>query len=412
MYTTKRNYSILLGNAIDHFDTALYGFLAPIFASSFFPSSDPIISLILAYSVFATTIVTRPLGSYIFGMIAVTHGPAMSLSYSLIGVAVSTFALGFLPTYEHIGPWAPVLLIVLRSLSGIFSAGEITIAKLYILSEKDVIPQQSRSMTPNKSSYLYQTSTMVGIVTASFVSTIVLIQGNWHYWRLCFLIGGITALFGYVLRVYRTEKLSLTKQQLLKLYSVGGIKTLWQNKMLLLRIAIVTGFSYITYSLPFIVMNNLVPQFTNISLEKMMQANTALLVMDMVLLPVIGVKLAKYSSKNTLLAGAILLLITSPLMWSFAIDASFAYLMFIKIWIIIIGVAFSCKINLWSNDLIKEKEKYLIVGIGGSIGSATIGKMTPAICLGLYHYFNSPMVLAWFMVVIAVGTIWAIAGKE
>ena len=412
MYTTKRNYSILLGNAIDHFDTALYGFLAPIFASSFFPSSDPIISLILAYSVFATTIVTRPLGSYIFGMIAVTHGPAMSLSYSLIGVAVSTFALGFLPTYEHIGPWAPALLIVLRSLSGVFSAGEITIAKLYILSEKDVIPRQSRSMTTNKSSYLYQTSTIVGIVTASFVSTIVLIQGNWHYWRLCFLIGGITALFGYVLRVYRTEKLSLTKQQLLKLYSVGGIKTLWQNKMLLLRIAIVTGFSYITYSLPFIVMNNLVPQFTNINLEKMMQANTALLVMDMVLLPVIGARLAKKGSKNTLLVGAILLLITSPIMWSFAKDASFAYLMFIKIWIIIIGVAFSCKINLWSNDLIKEKEKYLIVGIGGSIGSATIGKMTPAICLGLYHYFISPMVLAWFVVVIAVGTIWAIAGKE
>ena len=212
--------------------------------------------------------------------------------------------------------------------------------------------------------------------------------------------------------MYRTEKLSLTKQQLLKLYSVGGIKTLWQNKMLLLRIAIVTGFSYITYSLPFIVMNNLVPQFTNINLEKMMQANTALLVMDMVLLPVIGARLAKKGSKNTLLVGAILLLITSPIMWSFAKDASFAYLMFIKIWIIIIGVAFSCKINLWSNDLIKEKEKYLIVGIGGSIGSATIGKMTPAICLGLYHYFNSPMVLAWFVVVIAVGTIWAIAGKE
>ncbi|MCA0254917.1 MAG: MFS transporter, partial [Proteobacteria bacterium] len=45
---SKRDYSILIANTIDHFDTALYGFLAPIFAANFFPNSDPLISLILA----------------------------------------------------------------------------------------------------------------------------------------------------------------------------------------------------------------------------------------------------------------------------------------------------------------------------------------------------------------------------
>ena len=76
---SKRDYSILIGNTVDHFDTALYAFLAPIFAQLFFPNSDPMISLILAYSILATTIITRPLGSYIFGLIALTHGPAVSL---------------------------------------------------------------------------------------------------------------------------------------------------------------------------------------------------------------------------------------------------------------------------------------------------------------------------------------------
>ena len=133
---SKRDYSILIGSAVDHFDTALYSFLAPIFAQLFFPTSDPIISLILAYSVLATTIITRPLGSYIFGLIALTSGPAVSLSYSLVGVGMTTLALGFLPTYNQIGVYAPILLIILRFFSGIFSAGEISIAKLYILAEK------------------------------------------------------------------------------------------------------------------------------------------------------------------------------------------------------------------------------------------------------------------------------------
>lgn len=399
----KRNYSILIGNAIDHFDTALYGFLAPIFANAFFPNADPIISLILAYSVFATTIVTRPLGSYIFGMIAISHGPAMSLSYSLIGVAISTFALGFLPTYDQIGYLAPILLIALRSVNGVFSAGEITIAKLYILSSN--LTAKETSNTNTKNSYLYQTSSMIGIIIASFASTIILANGYEHYWRICFMIGGVTALFGYVIRKYKTEKLSLNKQQLLNLYSIGGIKTLLTHKILLLKIAIVTGFSYITYSIPFIVMNNLAPQFTKITLERMMQASSILLVIDMLLIPLIGSLISKFNARNVLLICALLLATTSFPMWYFATNSSFVYLIFIKLLIIVIGVAFSCKINLWCNNLFENEEKYLIVGIGSSIGSAVIGKMTPVICLSLFHYYPSPIIFAWFIAIVALGTI-------
>ncbi len=196
---SKRDYSILIANVVDHFDTALYSFLAPIFAQLFFPNDDPIISLILAYSVLASTIITRPVGSYIFGLIALTHGPAISLSYSLIGVGVSAISLGFIPTYEQIGVYAPILLIILRFFGGIFSAGEIAIAKLYILSEKNKI-------NAVKSSYLYQTSVMIGIVIASFVSSLVLENPESQQWRIYFIIGGVAALFGYILRIYKDEK--------------------------------------------------------------------------------------------------------------------------------------------------------------------------------------------------------------
>ena len=56
---SKRDYSILIANMVDHFDTSLYSFLAPVFARLFFPNDDPMISLILAYSVLASTIITR-----------------------------------------------------------------------------------------------------------------------------------------------------------------------------------------------------------------------------------------------------------------------------------------------------------------------------------------------------------------
>lgn len=399
---SKRDYSILIGSAVDHFDTALYSFLAPIFAQLFFPTSDPIISLILAYSVLATTIITRPLGSYIFGLIALTSGPVVSLSYSLIGVGITTLTLGFLPTYNQIGVYAPIFLIILRFFSGTFSAGEISIAKLYILAEK----KKSEAL---KSSYLYQTSVMLGIVFASFASTIVLNRQESIYWRMCFVIGGITALFGYILRIYKTEKLPLNIKQTLSLYSIGTVKTLWYNKGSLLRVAITSGFSYATYSVPFIIMNNLIPEFTGFTLENMMTSNTILLIMDMILLPIIGACLFKFEIKNLLLFTAGIMAITIIPIWYPIETSSFAYIISIKIWIILIGVVFSNIINLWYETIIYNPEKYLIVGIGYSIGTAIIGKMTPAICLGLYHYTKSPFVIGWFMFVISLATVLVIA---
>ena len=399
---SKRDYSILIGSAVDHFDTALYSFLAPIFAQLFFPHSDPIISLILAYSVLATTIITSPLGSYIFGLIALTAGPAVSLSYSLIGVGITTLALSLLPTYNQIGVYAPIFLIILRFFAGTFSAGEISIAKLYILSEKN----KTEAL---KSSYLYQGSVMLGIVFASFVSTIALTYQETIYWRMCFAIGGITALFGYILRIYKTEKLPLNIRKTLSLYSVGTIKTLWSNKDLLVRVAITSGFSYATYSVPFIIMNNLIPEFTEFTLENLMASNTSLLIMDMILLPIVGSLLFKFEIKNLLLFTTGIMAITIIPIWYLIETSSFVYILSIKIWIILIGVIFSDVINLWYDAIICKPEKYLIVGIGYSIGTAVIGKMSPAICLGLYHYTKSSFVVGWFMFIISLATILAIA---
>ena len=86
---TRKDLLILFGNVVDHFDTSLYVFLAPLLAPLFFPNEDKVIGLIMAYSVFATTIITRPLGIYIFSIIAQNKGPNLSLSLSLIGVATT-----------------------------------------------------------------------------------------------------------------------------------------------------------------------------------------------------------------------------------------------------------------------------------------------------------------------------------
>ena len=158
--TTKKDLSILIGNTLDHFDTSLFGFLAPIMAPVFFPAQDYIVQLILTYGILVTSIITRPLGAIIFGIAARKHGPVVSLSYSLIGVAITTFAIGCIPSFNNIGIAAPILLTIIRMVRGVFSSGEITVAKLYIMENK---PQ----VLALKASSLYQTSTVFEIGRAS-----------------------------------------------------------------------------------------------------------------------------------------------------------------------------------------------------------------------------------------------------
>ncbi|QQV75530.1 Proline/betaine transporter [Rickettsia tillamookensis] len=424
---SKRDISILIGNAMDHFDTALYGFLAPLLAGIFFPNHDKIVALILTYSVLATSLFTRPIGSYFFGVIAKKYGGIFALSHSLIGVALSTALIGLIPSHAQIGWLAPLLLVVLKTLQGVYSEGECTIAKLYILENKT----ETKAF---KASYLYQTSTMVGIILASFISTIVLnIEYN-EYWRLCFIFGGVTALIGYFLRKskdytsLRTTKrsvaisgiLSKIASSKLTVYSCNDIAssllsdltTIWHNKLNITRVIFVSGFWYLTYMIPFVLMNSFIPLITDISLETMMIFNTELTIFDTFLIPIIGYLTKKFHYLKILNGTLILTILTILPLWFFLNNSSIWYVNFVRIWIIILGVTFSVPLNCWLNDLFKTDYKYMLVGVGNSIGSSLIGRLTPSICLMLWHVTGSSLSIAVYITVISMITLWAVrAGR-
>lgn len=395
---SRRDYSILIGNCIDHFDSALYGFLAPILGPLFFPQSDPLISIILAYSIFATSIITRPIGSFVFGVIAKNYGPINALSYSLVGVAITTAAIGFVPTYESIGPLAPIFLIIARSAVGIFSAGEVTIASLYILQNKD----QKAAL---KSSYYYQMSSMLGIILASQIAAFIIGFDLQKFWRFPFIIGGIAAASGYYLRKYKDERVLTGQKKLLQFYSINNLSLLWSQKKNLLKISIISSFSYTTYAVPFILMNSLIPLITDITLAEMMKINTYLLVFDMLLFPIIGKLLLRFEAKKILVNTCFLMLFSIIPIWYYLKNASILYVSFVRIWIILIGVMFACQINIWFNRLIETDEKYLISGIGNAVGTSLVGRMTPAFCLSLYYYTGSYMSTVFYIAISAILTV-------
>lgn len=395
---SKKDCSILIGNALDHYGTLVYSFLVPIIAPLFFPDFDPAVQLILGYSVLTTALITRPLGSFVFGNIARKYGPICGLSYSLIGASIAMVAMGCLPTYTDIGWLAPLGLIGARMLKSIFSTGETTIAKLYVMDEKT----SDQALTI---SYYYQSSSSLGEIVASGIVTLLLFFPTPEAWRFCFLIGGALAGFGYFLRRFDCSHL---EHSVPKDTSFFHLKSLWNHKADITRIALATAFGYSTALIPLVFMNSFVPLVTSISLDVMMIFNTVLLSFTIVGTPLIGKITGKFSGQRVMIFSSVILTLSIIPLFVYLPGASLEYVIFVRVWIVFWGIVFMCPMNFWFKSLFPSREKYLLVGVGGALGSTLLGQPLIPLCLWLWNITKLSYAPALYLAVLMGITTYAI----
>jgi len=113
-----------IGNAVEWFDFAIYGFLATYIAANFFPSGDETAALLNTFAIFAAAFFMRPLGGFVFGPLGDRIGRQKVLALVILLMSAATLLIGLLPTYSAIGVAAPLLLLVLRCVQGFSAGGE------------------------------------------------------------------------------------------------------------------------------------------------------------------------------------------------------------------------------------------------------------------------------------------------
>lgn len=114
-----------IGTSIEWYDFFLYGTAAAlVFGKLFFPALDPLVGTMAAFGTYAVGFFARPLGGIVFGHFGDKFGRKSVLVTTLMMMGLSTFLIGTLPTYEQIGPLAPLALVLLRFIQGIGVGGE------------------------------------------------------------------------------------------------------------------------------------------------------------------------------------------------------------------------------------------------------------------------------------------------
>ncbi len=364
----------MIGNILEHYDNALFGFLAPFIAPLFFQNSDPITALILTYGMLPLGFLTRPIGALFFGFIGDRYGRKYSLFCSLSGMAIVTMSIGILPVYREIGVWAPLLLALGRMLQSFCAAGETTGGALFVLEST------SRSKRGLTSSF-YDASSIGGILLASGLVTLLSYQGSIEQnWRILFWIGGMTAILGIFIRWKTKESIEFVKPK----KSLRVLSILKEHRTAFIAIILASGFSYTTYSLAFTLMNGYIPLITSFSKTQVMQVNTLLLIIDMTLLPCFGYLANKLGKERVMLMGALCSAIGALPLFYLLNQASLALVILIRFAIIVGGVAFAAPYYAWAMERVPATHRYVILSLGGSLGSQLIGMPTSSICLWLF----------------------------
>jgi MFS transporter, MHS family, proline/betaine transporter len=130
----------MIGNVLEWYDFAIYGYFATAIGRHFFPHEDAVAQLLSAFGVFALGYVMRPVGGALIGHIGDRFGRRAALTFSVAAMAIPTFLIGLLPGYGTLGLAAPIALTLLRMVQGLSVGGEYT--------ELDGVPRRARPGRP------------------------------------------------------------------------------------------------------------------------------------------------------------------------------------------------------------------------------------------------------------------------
>jgi MFS transporter, MHS family, proline/betaine transporter len=367
----------MIGNILEHYDNALFGLLAPFLAPLFFEERDPLTALILTYCLVPFGIAMRPLGSLFFGWIGDRFGRTRALFCSLLGMAAATTTMGCLPTYAEAGYLAPLFLAIGRILQNFCAAGESVGGAIYILERTDLRKK-------NLMSAIYDSSTVLGILIASAIVTLLSFQEMiYEAWRSLFWMGGIVAILGVFFRWKAQEGEEYLQSK--KKVCTNIFSLIKKHKQALIAVTCVAGFSHMTYFLAFTLMNGFVPLITSVSKTQVMGTNTLLLLIDMLLLPVFGYFSTRMGREKMMLAAAVGSFFSAVPLFYCLKGASLATVIAVRFIIVSLGVAFAATYHSWSQERVPPEARYTILSLGYALGSQLIGAPTAAFSLWLYQ---------------------------
>ncbi len=155
-----------LGNTLEWFDFAIYGYFATSLGKVFFSDSDPVLQTVASFGIFAIGYLARPLGSWVLGPVGDLWGRRKMMTLSIVIMGVASFLVALLPTYAQVGAIAAYALMFLRMTQGFSVGGEYTGSMVYAT---EASPQEKEGLM----SGIAHAGAMLGYFSGSLIAALM-----------------------------------------------------------------------------------------------------------------------------------------------------------------------------------------------------------------------------------------------
>lgn len=304
----RRNKALVagsVGNTVEWIDWALYSALAPIFASKFFPEDgNSAVALLSTLAIFAVGFVMRPVGGAVIGAFTDRFGRKKGLTFTITMMAASAFVIGLTPSYEQIGIFAPLILLISRLVQGFSAGGEFG-------SSSSLLVESASPLRRAFAGSWQQVSAGLGVLLAAVIALVLTSSLNdeamssWG-WRAAFVIGGLLGLVALWIRLGMEETESFQKVQAEGRISRNPLTmVLRKHPLSSLRVigmslaGVLIYYVWITY-MPGYASNAI----GNVTLQTALTANTISLTYFLILLPFVAILADKIGRKPIMITFA------------------------------------------------------------------------------------------------------------
>ena len=385
-----------IGNVLEWYDFALYGYFAPVIASLFFPSAEPSISLVSVFGVFAIGFLARPFGALLFGYWGDTIGWRNALAWSVLLMAIPTCLVGILPTYETIGIAAPLALTLCRFLQGISVGGEFTGSVTFLVEHA---ASSQRGYVGSWAGFSAQIGALMGSgVGALMASTLTDEALHQWGWRVPFVMGSLVALIGWYLRTKVAESPAFERIRAARKISTSPLRdVLMKHRAALARVIGLVWLHGVAFYLLYVYLTTYLVTVSPVSLSTVLALNTGCMTLLALLIPVMG-KLSDHIGQRPLLivGSAGLGLASYPLfLWltSDRLPLMIAAYMLLTILVACYMGPFFAAVA----ELFPTAQRYTGLSIGYNVGSALFGGTAPLVATLLIQWSGNIMAPALYL---------------